>query len=161
MLTAEKKTLLIDENEPADDSLGNVLKKRREEKGYSLNQASEILKIRVCFLSAIESDNLQALPGGIYTLGFLRNYVNFLGLDPEELDKNFHFSSKKNETTSFFVKQQKNNKIKKKVKIKNLGLFLLLSFVFLGAIFFFIFFEFNTYLQTIFDNLKPYLYFFL
>src|SRR5207248_11009637 len=36
-------------------------------------------------LQALESGDYQSLPGTVYTKGFLRNYAEYLNLDPEEM----------------------------------------------------------------------------
>ena len=37
------------------------------------------------FLKALEDEDFSAFPGETYALGFLRNYAEYLGLNPEEL----------------------------------------------------------------------------
>jgi cytoskeleton protein RodZ len=62
-------------------SLGQELKKIREERGVSLRQISDATHIGMRFLQAIESDSYDALPGGIFTRSFVRKYANYVGLD--------------------------------------------------------------------------------
>ena len=47
------------------------------------------LRIRQCFLEAIETGRLEALPAPVYALGFVRSYAEQLGLDPEEIASRF------------------------------------------------------------------------
>jgi cytoskeletal protein RodZ len=65
--------------------LGEVLRAAREAKGVDLARAERDTKIRARYLAALESMDYRALPGAVYTRGFLRNYGQYLGLDPEYL----------------------------------------------------------------------------
>jgi len=65
--------------------LGDALRLQREQMGVTLVQAAEDTRIREKFLQAIESGDYQSLPGTVYTKGFLRNYAEYLNLDPEEM----------------------------------------------------------------------------
>jgi cytoskeletal protein RodZ len=57
----------------------------RERKGVDLVRAERDTKIRVRYLSALERGDYRDLPGAVYTKGFLRNYAIYLGLDPEDV----------------------------------------------------------------------------
>ena len=57
----------------------------RERKGVDLVRAERDTKIRLRYLSALESGEYRDLPGAVYTKGFLRNYALYLGLDPEDV----------------------------------------------------------------------------
>ncbi|MFI5292034.1 MAG: RodZ domain-containing protein [Candidatus Limnocylindrales bacterium] len=63
--------------------LGAMLHAARERKGVDLHRAERDTKIRARFLEALEESDFKALPGAVYTKGFLRNYALYLGLDPE------------------------------------------------------------------------------
>src|SRR3989440_2753668 len=65
--------------------LGEQLRAQRERKGITLEQAAGDTRIREKFLKALEDGDYQSLPGAVYTKGFLRNYAEYLDLDPEEL----------------------------------------------------------------------------
>jgi transcriptional regulator with XRE-family HTH domain len=65
--------------------LGEILRQQRERKGITLEQAAEDTRIRERFLAALESGDHQALPGAVYTKGFLRNYADYLDLDSTDL----------------------------------------------------------------------------
>ncbi|HEV2251249.1 MAG TPA: helix-turn-helix domain-containing protein [Candidatus Limnocylindria bacterium] len=65
--------------------LGDALRLHREQMGVTMEQAAEDTRIREKFLQAIESGDYQSLPGTVYTKGFLRNYAQYLNLDPEEM----------------------------------------------------------------------------
>jgi cytoskeleton protein RodZ len=65
--------------------LGELLRKAREEKGLSLQQAEEATKIRAAYLQALEEETLDLLPAQVYVKGFIRNYASALGLHPQEV----------------------------------------------------------------------------
>jgi cytoskeletal protein RodZ len=67
------------------DSLGERLRLAREEKGRTLDQASRDTLIAARYLQALEAEDFSGFPGEPYILGFLRNYSEYLGLDPQEL----------------------------------------------------------------------------
>ena len=75
------------EREIADPgpSLPDRLAAARERKGVDLVRAERETKIRVRYLSALERGDYRDLPGAVYTKGFLRNYAIYLGLDPEDV----------------------------------------------------------------------------
>jgi cytoskeletal protein RodZ len=65
--------------------LGERLAAARERKGVDLYRAERDTKIRVKYLAALERGDFRDLPGSVYTKGFLRNYSLYLGLDPEDV----------------------------------------------------------------------------
>src|SRR5436309_2404225 len=64
--------------------LGDMLRDAREARGISLAEAKRETKIRAKYITALEDDKLAALPGPVYARGFLRNYAQYLGLDPQQ-----------------------------------------------------------------------------
>jgi cytoskeletal protein RodZ len=66
-------------------SLPDRLAAARERKGVDLFRAERDTKIRSRYLAALERGDYRELPGAVYTKGFLRNYAVYLGLDPEEV----------------------------------------------------------------------------
>ena len=69
----------------AGPALPERLAAARERKGVDLARAERDTKIRVRYLSALERGDYRDLPGAVYTKGFLRNYAIYLGLDPEDV----------------------------------------------------------------------------
>jgi transcriptional regulator with XRE-family HTH domain len=69
----------------AELSLAERLLAARERKGVDLHRAERDTKIRARHLEALERGDYLALPGGVYTRGFLRSYAAYLGLDPDDL----------------------------------------------------------------------------
>lgn len=66
-------------------TIGEYLKRIREEKKISLEQVAEGTKIRIQFLKAIEEDRLHDLPSLSQAKGFCRLYAAFLGLNPMQV----------------------------------------------------------------------------
>lgn len=64
-------------------SLGEQLRKARESKNISLEEASNDVKISKRYLEALEEGNYSILPAQAYVKGFLQNYARYLGLDPK------------------------------------------------------------------------------
>ena len=69
----------------AGASIGALLRERREALGASLAEVEAATKIRQKYLSALEGDEWQVLPGEVVGRGFLRNYASYLGLEPTEI----------------------------------------------------------------------------
>lgn len=65
-------------------SLGERFRAAREQRGLTLSEVAEQLRIRSVYLAAIEEENWPAIGAPVYTRGFLRTYARFLNLDPEE-----------------------------------------------------------------------------
>ncbi|MBE7619192.1 DUF4115 domain-containing protein [Komagataeibacter sp. FXV2] len=77
---------------PAGDiplGVGQELRARREQLGWSLPDVASWLRIRLPYLEALEEGRAQALPGSAYAIGFLRTYAKALGLAPEPLIQRF------------------------------------------------------------------------
>ena len=66
------------------NNFGASLKKARESKGISLDRVSAETRISTRFLLAIENEEFNLLPGGIFNRGFVRAYAEKVGLDPDK-----------------------------------------------------------------------------
>ena len=64
-------------------TFGETLKREREKRKISLREVSEATKIGVRYLEAMEANQLESLPGGLFNKGFIRAYAKFLELEPE------------------------------------------------------------------------------
>jgi len=56
----------------------------RERRNISLESVAEGTKVPTRHLLALESGDLQSLPGGVFSRGIVRSYCQFLGLDENE-----------------------------------------------------------------------------
>jgi len=63
----------------ADGSLGEQLRRAREARGVTLREVSEQTRITIRHLEAIEADNYQDLPGGIFNKSFIKSYARHVG----------------------------------------------------------------------------------
>jgi cytoskeleton protein RodZ len=63
------------------ETVGQDLRAARLRRGDDLATVSRALKIRKDHLEAVEEDDLGALPGRTYAIGFVRSYATYLGLD--------------------------------------------------------------------------------
>ncbi len=64
-------------------SLGDQFRQARQQRGLTLSEVAEHIRIRSVYLAAIEDENWSAIGAPVYTRGFLRTYARFLDLDPE------------------------------------------------------------------------------
>lgn len=71
------------------EGVGHSLKVVRERRGLALADVSARLRIRRPYLEAIEEGRFAELPGAVYVSGFLRQYAEFLGLDPDQVLKTY------------------------------------------------------------------------
>lgn len=63
---------------------GKKFRKARESKELSLDDVSNVTKISARMLQAIEEEDFERLPGGVFNKGFIRAYAKHLGLDSED-----------------------------------------------------------------------------
>lgn len=78
----------IEKSPPAEVSLntvGALLKKRRQYLKLTLAEVEVATKIRGKFLTAVESGSYQSLPNDIYSRGFVQHYADYLGLKGNDL----------------------------------------------------------------------------
>jgi len=62
---------------------GEHLKREREMRGVSLDEICAATRIGNRFLEALENEEWDRLPGGVFNRGFVRAVARFLGLDEE------------------------------------------------------------------------------
>jgi len=70
-------------------SVGKILQSEREAQRRTLKEVSDTLNIREVYLSAVENEEFNRIPGEVFVKGFIRNYANFLGLDGDALVKEY------------------------------------------------------------------------
>ena len=68
---------------------GDRLRREREMRGVTLEEISESTKISKRSLQAMEEEDFDLLPGGIFNKGFVRAYARFLGIDEEQAVADF------------------------------------------------------------------------
>jgi len=72
-------------------SFGGDLRRERELREVSLQEISEATKISMKFLQAIEENQFDLLPGGVFNVGFIRAYAKYIGVDDDEMVNNYLF----------------------------------------------------------------------
>jgi cytoskeleton protein RodZ len=70
-------------------SFGERIKRERELRGVSLEEIAESTKIGKRNLEALETEDFDKLPGGIFNKGFVRAYAKYLGLDEDQAVTDF------------------------------------------------------------------------
>src|SRR6202158_4568262 len=65
------------------DTFGEHLRREREMRGVSLEEITAATRIGTRFLQAIENEQWDQLPGGVFNRGFVRAVARYLGLDEE------------------------------------------------------------------------------
>ncbi|MGB9465900.1 MAG: RodZ domain-containing protein [Candidatus Acidiferrum sp.] len=69
----------------AKGTFGERLKRERELREVSLKEITTATRIGSRFLEALENEEWEKLPGGIFNRGFVRSIARYLGLDEENL----------------------------------------------------------------------------
>src|SRR3954469_18791029 len=70
-------------------SFGERIKREREMRGVSLEEIAESTKIGKRNLQALETEDFDKLPGGIFNKEFVRAYAKYLGLDEDQAVTDF------------------------------------------------------------------------
>ncbi len=73
---------------------GEQLKRERELRGVSLEEVSTATRIAPRFLEALENEQWDKLPGGVFNRGFIRAVARYLGLDEENLVSEYALQTK-------------------------------------------------------------------
>ena len=69
----------------AGSGFGEHLKREREMRGVSLEEIASATRISVRFLTALEQESWDRLPGGVFNRGFVRTISRYLGLEEDSL----------------------------------------------------------------------------
>ncbi len=70
--------------------IGEQLKNAREEKGVTLEEASEDLNVKLSQIQNIEEGNMKIFKDVYYLKCFLRDYSKYLGLNEEDIMDEFN-----------------------------------------------------------------------
>lgn len=63
---------------------GDTLRHARANKGVTLTEAERAIRIPRKYLRALEDEDFGQLPDGVYARGIVRNYAQYLNLDPDD-----------------------------------------------------------------------------
>lgn len=69
--------------------LGAELKRHREERAIELQEISNATRIGIRYLRAIEDNDFDALPGGLFTRSFIKTYARYVGMDESQALQRF------------------------------------------------------------------------
>lgn len=118
-------------------SFGDFLRKKREEKGISLEKLESLTKIKKTILDNLENERFEKLPPKIYIRGIISKYCQYVELDKDEVLGNFDKYFYENRSDKFNVgKVGGNEKVRKnKSKGFDLGKILVVFFVVLTFVF--------------------------
>ena len=96
-----------------DMAVGEILRRTRAHYNQSIEDIEKALRIRACQIEAIEQGDLDALPGRVYAIGFVRAYAEYLGLDGDKMVNLFKHqaSSVTSETELHFPMPASDSKI--------------------------------------------------
>jgi len=65
--------------------VGNAFRSKRKDLNLSLKEVENSTSIRLGYLEAIEEGSIHQFIAGVYAIGFMKQYANFLGMDLEAL----------------------------------------------------------------------------
>jgi cytoskeleton protein RodZ len=82
---------------------GERLKRERELRGVSLVEVSVATRINTKFLEALESEQWDQLPGGVFNRGFIRTIARYLGLNEDGLISEYALSTNDHPTVNVWV----------------------------------------------------------
>lgn len=68
---------------------GRKLSEARRQRGWSLDEVADRIRVRKEFLEALEEMNVKLLPGKAYALAFLRSYARELGIEEKAIVDQF------------------------------------------------------------------------
>ena len=78
---------------------GEHLKREREMRGVSLDEICSATRIGTRFLQALEDEEWERLPGGVFNRGFVRGVSRYLGLDEEGMVAEYVMAVNEGKTT--------------------------------------------------------------
>lgn len=81
--------------------IGKKLQKARQAKGYTLDDLQQITKIQKRYLIAIEDEKFDELPGDFYVRAFVKQYADTVGLDGDDLLKEYEDDLPKAKTAEY------------------------------------------------------------
>jgi cytoskeletal protein RodZ len=96
--------------------LGALLRKAREQRGYTLEDIQEYTKIRKRYLEAIETGDYKVLPGSFYVRAFVKTYAETVGLDAEEVLRLYHKELPQNPASDTVKTEQRMKPVRRSVQ---------------------------------------------
>jgi len=66
-------------------TFGEELRRERELRSITLREVAQATKINLRYLEALEINDFEHLPGGLFNRGFVKAYAEVIGVDPEAM----------------------------------------------------------------------------
>lgn len=66
------------------ETIGEQLRRVREERSIPLREIADQTRISIHYLEAIEANEFNRLPGGIFNRSFVKAYARYVGVDEKE-----------------------------------------------------------------------------
>lgn len=98
------------------EEIGRTLRETRERLGLTLEEAERTIRIRASLLGALERGEFDSLPSATQARGFLHNYAEFLGIDPEALLRQYDESKQPKRRRSLVARDSSKPADNKKTK---------------------------------------------
>lgn len=117
-------------------TVGEILKKERNNKNITLEEIEKATKIRKKNLENIEKSNWEAFSSKTYIIGVIKNYANFLDLKEEKLVAFFRREYEKKEEVKFNEGIKDNYLVPQTIRVFRFFLFII-------ALFFIIYFAYQ------------------
>lgn len=80
--------------------IGEALREAREERSRTIADAAHALRVRTEYIEALEDEQFEVFGADTYARGHLRNYANYLGIDPQPLLDKYDRYVRREDTTA-------------------------------------------------------------
>ncbi len=97
----------------AKTGFGEHLRREREMRGVSLDEICAATRIGTRFLAALEDEEWDRLPGGVFNRGFVRAVARYLGLDEEGMVGEYVMAVNQGESAPTVTPQPENRLLQK------------------------------------------------
>jgi cytoskeletal protein RodZ len=97
--------IFTEKNLNIDEKIGERLRQARTVLNFSLEHVAKKTGIKKEYLIAMENENFNLLPKGLYGKNFLLKYANFLKINPRELINQESLDNKKENNNNPFLKK--------------------------------------------------------
>ncbi|MFC1644695.1 helix-turn-helix domain-containing protein, partial [Patescibacteria group bacterium] len=132
-------------------TLGERLRKMREDRRISLNEAAKHTRIQAKYIELLENGEYGKLPADVYVRGFVRNYSDYVGGDTKKLILLFE----KERGIRRNIKKTASNGKKKKSSVNISGVIItpkiigaVAIFIIFSLAFFYLYKEFSSFVST-------------
>lgn len=71
------------------NNVGSILSEARRQKGVDVAQVEQETNIERVYIEALENNEYQKIPAEAYIIGFLRNYSEYLGLNSDDVIRQY------------------------------------------------------------------------